>query len=442
MEKLKLGYAREDFSPDKPVSMNSQKTGETVYQPIYVTALSFSQGDTRALIVGVDLRNVYKHFLDIVLPMVSEATGVPEEAIYFHSPHNHSSPDISNQTNESVLDWRDRIGIPAILRAVKAAVADEKEVTGMEGGKAMTQYINYVRRYRRADGTWAGIASANPSREPIVAHESEADPELRAVRITRKGDKDVVLVSFQTHAAGALGQMPTVVNADFVGTLRSKLEAEEDCLMLYMQGACGNTNYGTRVKAEKETLIHDYEKVGIAMADYAREALKNAHPMQVGKLLYRCSTLECTVNHTKDHLIPQIEQIMEQETDPDIRNEKLRQIGIASRYERGAVLKRGKMDETAPMEIAALSIGDLAMTFAPLEMFNKNGKQLRDASPYDMTFNCGYSLNYRGYMPSQDCWPHGEYEVYMCNFLPGTGEHVVLAHLAQLESMKEEERNG
>ena len=61
MEKLKLGYAREDFSPDKPVSMNSQKTGETVYQPIYVTALSFSQGDTRALIVGVDLRNVYEH---------------------------------------------------------------------------------------------------------------------------------------------------------------------------------------------------------------------------------------------------------------------------------------------------------------------------------------------------------------------------------------------
>ena len=57
-----------------------------------------------------------------------------------------------------------------------------------------------------------------------------------------------------------------------------------------------------------------------------------------------------------------------------------------------------------------------------------------------MTFNCGYSLNYRGYMLSQDCWPHGEYEVYMCHFLPDAGEFVDLAHLAQLKNMKEEEK--
>lgn len=439
MDELKLGYAREDFSPDKPVNMNSSIVGETVYQPIFATALSFSQGDTRVLIVGVDLRNVYEHFLNIIKPMITEATGVPDEAIYFHSPHNHSSPDISSETRENILDWRERIGFPAILRAVKAAIADEKPVTGMQGGKTMTQYINYVRRYQREDGIWHGIGVRNPDKIPMARHESEADPELRAVRINRAGGKDVILVHFQTHAASALGQMPRTINADFVGPLRDKLEAEEDCLMLYMQGACGNSNYVTRIAAEKETAVVQYEKVGEKMADYAAEALRNAKPLKVGKLQYRCGSFDCTVNHTRDYLAPQIREIAESGEDTKKKEDMFMEIGLAPQHEWYAILRRLKMGETEPMEIAAMSIGDLAMTFAPLEMFHQNGEQLRAASPYKMTFNCGYALNYRGYMPSHECWPHHGYEVFMCHFLPGTGETVVLEHLAQLQDMKKGE---
>ena len=439
MDELKLGYAREDFSPDKPVHMNSQWVGETVLEPIYATAMSFSQGDSRLLVFSLDLRNVYKYFLDIVKPLVSEATGVPEEAIYFHNPHNHSSPDISNPNWEDVADWRERIGIPGIIRAAKAAIADEKPVTGLVGGETMTQYINYVRRYRREDGTWYGIATTNTSKAPIVAHESEADPSLRAARISREGGKDVVMVHYQTHAAGALGQQKGFVNADFVGPLRDKLETQLDCKMIYLQGACGNCNYATRIQEEKETYLREYHKVGEAIADYAIKALENGKPMQLGKLQYRTGITECYVNHTKDHLAPRIEELRQMKDQPEAQEEGFRQIGVSPRYESTAIIRRLQMGQTEPVEVAAFAIGDLAFTFAPFEMFHQNGEQLRAASPYEMTFNCGYALNYRGYMPAQECWPHGEYEVYMCHFLPGTGEAVVLAHLAQLRDMKKSE---
>lgn len=441
MDTLRLGYAREDFSPDRTIRMNSARIATRVYQPVCVTGMSFRQGDTRVLVLNMDMRQPNGHFLVLVKPLVAEATGIPQENIVFHTSHNHSYPDISCQDDPAVIDWRTRIGIPAIVRAAVAAVADEKPVTGMSGGDTVTQYINSVRRYQREDGTWSGISTANPSQAPIVAHESVADPTLRAVRIGRQGGKDVILVHYQTHAASALGQMKDAINADFVGPLRDKLEAEDDVLVAYMQGACGNCNYVTKIPEEKPFYIREFEKVGLALADYTVQALKNAKPLKLGKLQYRSGGLTCTVNHTKDHLAPQAIEIGN-EPDPDKRLEMMHAIGIDNRYERGAIIKRVDMPEYEQMEMAELAIGDLAFTFDPVELFDTCGKRLRDASPYKMTFNCGYSLNYRGYMPAHDCWPHGEYEVVMCHYLPGTGESMVLYHLAQLQNMKEAEEDG
>ena len=113
MDTLKIGYCRELFNPDKPVNMNSKKIGQTVFEDIYATAVYFEQGQARALIVGMDVRNVYTYFSNQVRPMISEATGIPVENIILHTPHNHSSPDCSAENNDSVRDWRERIGFQA-----------------------------------------------------------------------------------------------------------------------------------------------------------------------------------------------------------------------------------------------------------------------------------------------------------------------------------------
>lgn len=437
MDKLMLGYARVEFSPDGPVDISGGGVkANSVYEPIYVTAASFRQGDTRVLVVGVDLRNVNKNFLDITIPMITEATGVPKEAIYFHATHNHSAPDVQLYWLDSVKDWRDRIGIPAMVKAAVDAVADEKPITGMSGGETVTENISYVRRYRCEDGTWKGIDSQNPTKAPIVAHETTADPSLRAVRIGREGGKDVIFVNFQTHAAQAYGQRRNTINADFVGHLRDKLEADTGCLMMYVQGGCGNTNYFTKVEAEKELMVLDYQKVGKNLADYAQEALKNGKPMKLGKLQYRYGGVPCSVKHDKDHLCDAIDNILDNEPDQEKQRHMLLELGLGSRHEVGPVFKRMRWGETEPVEIAAVSIGDFAIAFAPFELFDSVARDFRAASPYEMTFYSGYALDYMGYVPGQEVWNHGEYEVYMCHFHSGVGERTVLAQLGYLQDMK------
>ena len=433
MSQIKIGYCRELFNPDKPVRMNSTKTGETVFEDICTTAVYFEQADTRALIIGMDVRNVYAYFAAKVRPMIREATGVPEENIFLHTPHNHSSPDCSAENDETVADWRERIGYPAIVKAAVNAVADAKVVTGMVGGETVSERVSFVRRYLMADGNWYAIG--NKSKVEKVAHETDADLLLRAVKISREGGKDIILVNYQTHAAGALGQRPTEVNPDFVGALRDTLEAEGDCHVLYLQGACGNTNYSTRVRSEKVLPKATYQEVGISLAKSTREALAKAQPMDYSTLRVMSKTLTCTVNHSTDHLVPACEEIWE-EKDPERKEELCQKIGVCSFAEPGMIIRRSRMEETEEMPLAALALGDLGMGFFPFEMFDTNGKQLRAISSYPMTFPCGYSLNYLGYMPSATAVPHGGYEVFMCRYVPGTGESVVLELAAMLQQLK------
>ena len=434
MEQIKAGYSRVCFSPDKAVNMNSVKIGETVYEDIYTTALYLEQGETRTLVIHMDVRNVYTYFSNTVRPMITEATGVPTENIFLHTPHNHSSPDCSAENNPTIIDWRERIGFPAIVKAAVEAVADAKEIVSMEGAEKLAPQVSFVRRYLMEDGNWCAIG--NPSKVPKVAHESDADRMLRAVRIRRESGKDIVLVSYQTHAAGALGARPTEINADFVGSLRDTVEADGTCLAMYLQGACGDVNNSTRIQSEKH-LVVPYEQVGVTLGKTALEALENAKPMDFSRLQIMTTTLTCHTNHATDHLVEACRAIQEQK-DPEVRRQMCEELGVCSFAEPGMIIRRSTFAETEEMPLATLALGDLAFGFFPFEMFHTNGQQLRAASPFPMTFPCGYSLTYLGYMPTCNAVPHGGYEVFMCRYVPGTGEHVVLKLAAMMQDMMKE----
>jgi hypothetical protein len=145
------------------------------------------------------------------------------------------------------------------------------------------------------------------------------------------------------------------------------------------------------------------------------------------------------VNHTLDHLAPIAEKIGEM-TDPEEIQKAMQEAGINNRYERGGIVSRSRMPEKLAAELNSIAIGDFAMAFCPHEMFDILGMRLRAISPYPMTFPCNYSSYYRGYMPAHQMVPHGEYEVNMCWYVPGTGESEILTLAAQLQDMKKEEQ--
>ena len=90
---------------------------------------------------------------------------------------------------------------------------------------------------------------------------------------------------------------------------------------------------------------------------------------------------------------------------------------------------------------SVLILGDLAMGFAPVELFDACGKAFREASAYPMTFFSGYTNAAHSYMPSATAYPHGGYEALECHYVPGTGEMIALKLAAMVnEDWKSNEK--
>jgi len=436
MSTLMLGFGRADISPDGNVSMNSTQVGTYLFDPLYASCIAWQEDDLTFLQYSIDLRSLYDVPYSLFSAAVTEATGIPDDRIILSVTHNHSSPDVALLARPENKDWFERFGLPGFQKAGVDALADLSPVTGAEGGKTTTSGVTSVRRYFRENGLMAGVA-APKSDSPIARHESDADPELRAVRIFREGKKDLILVNFQVHAASCLGQFPGRICADIVGPIREALEADGTAYAVYLQGACGNTNSSTRVPAEKADWPENYHKSGQLIGQYALEALKKAKPLALGKLKYVRDEMTCTVNHAKTHLAEKAMAIRE-ETDPDKKQQMMVEAGITSRYEVSSIIKRATYGATRQMPLAALVCGELAMGFAPVELFDACGRNFRDVSPCEMTFFCGYSLGYHSYMPSAPTYPNGGYEALQCHYVPGTGEMIALELARHVHRMKKD----
>jgi len=170
--------------------------------------------------------------------------------------------------------------------------------------------------------------------------------------------------------------------------MRDKVEAELGCKFAYFGGAGGNVNNNSRIESEKIT--KDVYEHGNALAQYAIEANPNFTKMEMGnvQLVHR------------DH-IPE--------------------------------LPSG--NTPAAMDINAFSIGEIAFITAPYEMFDNNGKAIKDASPFAMTFVCTNSNQNRGYIPSEDAFAYNSYEVQNTSFVKGTAEKLQAAYIEMLQEL-------
>ena len=100
------------------------------------------------------------------------------------------------------------------------------------------------------------------------------------------------------------------------------------------------------------------------------------------------------------------------------------------------MITRVDMPETLGIPMWTISMGDVAFVGAPYEMFDTNGLQIKDASPFAMTFIMTLTNEGFGYMPSKLGFAHGGYSTDICRFKPGIGEMLAENYIELLDSMK------
>lgn len=404
-----VGYAREDITPTEfPFDRSTTSYFSDVNDPIYATAVAFSDGETTAILITIDIIYLSKTMHDSIVASITNSTGIPASNVYIHSTHNHSSPNYVTgdywAEGEKHLDTREWVEFVKnkVPLAANNAVAD-LAVSEIYTGKSTTDGLNFVRR---------------------AQYDQNVDEEIQAIRFVREGKKDVVLANWQAHPAST--ENVGVVTADYVGKFREIVEEENNVWFAYFNGANGNLN--VKLPDVKDRLT-EVNEIGEALAAKLNAMLADENVMkksQIGKIRTAAGNYDAEIAPVDETTKAKVLQIYE---DGKISADEITALGVESDYVVRALKKRIDLTEngstTTPLYLAALSFGEIAFTFAPYEMFDDNGIDIKENSPFETTFVCTLvgPHNYE-YIPSAEEFGKGVYEVLVCVFTEGIGERL------------------
>ncbi len=412
---LSVGYGRADITPEGTMEIYSS-TASSAHDPLQITCTAVHDGTETALLFSLDLRNLSEKVVNQWTDIIAEKFNIPADHIMFNITHTHSAPSSSDSTAAGLV-WRAKI-CERLVTVVQDALDDMDEVKGVYMGKSHTESITFVRRYLMPDGSY----KTNPTTGTATAHESEADNEMRTIRIDRKNKKDVLMVNYQTHYGSATALYKGQYSADFVHVFREEAEKKWDCHFVYHSGASGNLNFASAIKGEKKySTFVEATKEGFIPT--VQDCISTEEGAKLGKLKFASSRFEAPVyQDTREDYLKALEiNSSGYDSDSEEYEALLKKHGLTSRQVQG-IITRSKLGETVELPFFAITFGDIAFVSSPYEMFDTNGVQVREGSPFKMTFVLSYTNGGFGYVPSSLAFPHGGYEVYVSRFCENTGD--------------------
>lgn len=434
MEKLLVGYARTDITPEDSVPLAGygntlQRMSQGVLDPMMATCIAFTDPAGKTMLLfSLDIIGTLDTYTPAARKAISEKWGIPVEGIVLAATHTHSAPDTDQIQHPAVARFIAML-IEKLTALAGEALSDRAPATA-EYGVTHNEGMNYVRHYVLENGSICGDNFGDPKVSPYKGHVSEADREIRIVKFLRENAPDVLLVNWQAHPTMAStiatehgrAHRP-LISADYVGACRSYVEEKTGMRFVYFLGAAGNINSRSRMETEVDT--RDHVEYGAKLGDYIIAGAENLQPMQSTKVDYTAGTLAALLNHTEDHLVPQAQIIYDQWVKTnDYRHcaDMAEPYGIHSPYHATHILAKAKLRETMSFTVGAGRVGDLGFGFFPYEMFDTNGKQVREDSDFAMTLILSCANGRYSYFPSRQAFVHGCYEVDSCKFAPGIGE--------------------
>ena len=438
---LMVGYGRANITPEYSVPLagygNTSMRMSTSFQTyLYSNCVAVSDGENTLLLINNDLTALGNGHVNNIRDAITGKTGIPSENIMIAATHNHSAPDLGNSAEGSITKYNSEL-IDWMVESAQMALEDLKPCTGMYYGSCNPEGLNFIRHYVLEDGTYKGdnFGDLNPS--PYAGHTHDVDNQLQVLKFAREGGKDVVLVNWQTHPHRGGGSSNTIITADLAGIMVTELEKKADVHVAYFTGAAGNVNPSSRIAEENVT--SDYWAQGETLASHANGVLNGEMTqLEMGKIQVVTYKYTGETDHSEDHLVPYALEVQALWTKNNNFIEAVtlaNTYGINSPYHAGAIVNKAGQPSTYTMEISAANIGSLGFACAPFEMFDENGKFIKENSPFDATFVLELCNGSNGYIPSEEGYRIRCYEANTGKFKPGTGEIVASEYVKLLEQL-------
>ena len=405
-DSLCAGFAARKITPSLGVTMAGYAAREGgaigIHDDLYTHAMVLRAGSKWVAIISMDLVEIPDDLASKIREAVGTKTDIPSEAILVGATHTHSGPLVSSgfgeTGNAAIVDRIAEITVMTVLEAL-----DGLHPVRIKVGSVKVPDIGKNRR------------SLEPS----------PDPELNFIGFYFGNRLAGCLVNFPLHAT-VLGAENRQYTADYPGYLRRTIQAKHPlCHTLFLNGAAGNINIGYSADASALGEVFDFrtfekaaevgQRLGTAVldgldaADWVDNAGIEARELGVALPLKNLPSVAGLGQQ-----IAQKTQAMDKLQAMDAW-EELGKIEVSKIYLeclRDSMLHHEiKGQQQVVMPLQALQIGSAILVAIPGELFVELGLAIRQSRGDYRIFLVGYANGAWGYLPNQDAFAQGGYEV-------------------------------
>ena len=448
-EGLQVGFGRENILPD---TMGVQIAGgdaasrlsDGYLDEVATTCVAIQEGDQTVLVYTIDLITVDSRVY-AAQSYVSGELGIPVENIILNCTHTHNG--VSIRSDWDGIDQYVQKFNEACVTAARQAMEDLSPAEAYYGS-TMTENMVFVRHYLMNDGTTYGNGHGS-TESGYKDHAYPSDGELQVIKFAREDKKDVVLMNLGAHATinSASQNAPNSISADWPYNARTYVEQNSDSLCAVFEAAAGDQIPNSNMK-DIDPYGNKYPEFGNKIGEYCLEVMNGDMTKAQGTGInlkvhkYTAATMkEGTEDIIKVMRAKELVTLSGQVggySKPEV-TAKVQEYGFNYYLEASGLASRDAYPETYSMSLHLLTVDGMSFIFAPFEMFGVTGREIKDNSPYDMTFVITCSENeggHMGYLPHLYACEESFYEYDVTKFARGTAEDLAVTYVALLNEMK------
>ena len=444
---LKVGYARVNITP--PMGINiagyyKERIADGVLDELEACAVAVGDGKTTALLITIDHCGLSKVYLNEWRDNISAATGVPAEAIYIHSTHTHTGPQLF-KTSKNPLTAQYEVFLATRVVDVATFAIEDMADAKMGIGVSEAKNVAFIRRYRMKDGS----AKTNPgvNNPDIVAPIGITDESVNVVRFDRVGKETVVLANFANHPDVVGGNK---ISSDWPGMTRRFVEkAIDNTKCIFFNGAQGDVNHvNVHPKAgDFNDMFNDFDGCsrGYGHARHIARVVTGAvmsiydkvEYIDADEVKYSQKIVEIPSNKPTPEQLPlahKYNDLHNAGRDDEIPYKAMMLTTVVA--EAARMVRLENAPDTFPMLFSAIAIGDVALFGIPGEPFNGVGRGIKESEGWKMVIPTCLTNASEGYFPMMDSYEEGGYEARSSSFKAGVAERIIEEGKAILASMR------
>ena len=431
---FRVGAARVDITPKDGTPLGGYykfRGSAGVLDPLFAKTIVMEKDGTHAAIVVLDLSGTVRPIVEAARKLIQEQCGIEGDHVLISGTHTHTGPQ---QPRGSMMDEITKVNSPAgvsytsalpvwIAESVKLAKAKLAPVNASVAiGKA--EGISFNRRILREgqkEAIWQP-QKLTPQDRPA----GPVDPDV-GVLVFAAADKPVASVlNFAMHPTSVGGGVK--ISADYPGVF-TRLVSERhgaEMISVFANGCCGNINHHDYITGKRRSTL----ELGTALANAADAAWPKLAATATFAPRVRS---EQVVLKRRTFSEAQIAKAKDMAANMFVKN-----FGTVPMAETVCILEMlDKKDKPLLAEVQVIAISDeVAIVALPGEIFVELGLALKKASPFKHTFIAELSNGSIGYVPNQEAYPQGNYEIVSARGEAGSGEKLVEVALKLLGEVK------